>query len=122
MFCQRPAEVYNRALPGHWEGDLIIGLKSSAIGTLVERITRFTLLTHLPPMPDHGSGVRAKDGLALAGHGAEAFRDAIATKITTLSEQLRKSLTWDQDAELALHAQLRIDTGLTIYFCDPHSP
>lgn len=82
MIGQRPAEVYNRALPEHWEGYLIIGLKSSAIGTLLERTTRFTLLTHLP---DHGPGVLAKDGLALASHGAEAVRDAIATKITTLS-------------------------------------
>jgi len=122
MISQRPAEVADRAVPGHWEGDLIIGLNSSAIGTLVERTTRFTLLLHLPPMPDHGSGPRTKNGPALAGHGAEAVRDAIATKIAMLPEQLRRSLTWDQGAELAQHAQLRIDTGLAIYFCDPHSP
>ncbi|MGM0983950.1 MAG: IS30 family transposase [Pseudomonadota bacterium] len=122
MISQRPAEVADRAVPGHWEGDLIIGLNSSAIGTLVERTTRFTLLLHLPPMPDHGSGARTKNGPALAGHGAEAVRDAIATKIAMLPEQLRRSLTWDQGAELAQHAQLRIDTGVAIYFCDPHSP
>jgi len=122
MISQRPAEVADRAVPGHWEGDLIIGLNSSAIGTLVERSTRFTLLLHLPPMPNHGSGARTKNGPALAGHGAEAVRDAIATKIAMLPEQLRRSLTWDQGAELAQHAQLRIDTGLAIYFCDPHSP
>lgn len=122
MISERPAEVADRAVPGHWEGDLIIGLNRSAIGTLVERSTRFTMLLHLPPMAGHGSGVRAKNGPALAGHGAEAVRDAIATKIATLPEQLGKSLTWDQGAEMAQHAQLRIDTGLDIYFCDPRSP
>lgn len=122
MISQRPAEVADRAVPGHWEGDLIIGLNSSAIGTLVERTTRFTMLLHLPAMPGHSSGARIKNGPALAGHGAEAVRDAIAAKIATLPEQLRKSLTWDQGAELAQHAQLRIDTGVAIYFCDPRSP
>ena len=122
MISERPAEVADRAVPGHWEGDLIIGLNRSAIGTLVERSTRFTMLLHLPPMAGHGLGVRAKNGPALAGHGAEAVRDAIATKIATLPEQLNKSLTWDQGAEMAQHAQLRIDTGLDIYFCDPRSP
>ena len=122
MISQRPAEVVDRAIPGHWEGDLIIGLNSSAIGTLVERTTRFTMLLHLPPMADHAPGARVKNGPALAGHGAEAVRDAIATKIATLPEQLSKSLTWDQGAEMAQHAQLRIETGLAIYFCDPRSP
>jgi IS30 family transposase len=122
MISERPAEAADRAVPGHWEGDLILGLGSSAIGTLVERTTRFTMLLHLPPMPGHGSGPRAKNGLALAGHGAEAVRDAIARTITTLPEQLRRSLTWDQGAEMAKHADLRIETGLSVYFCDPHSP
>lgn len=122
MISERPAEVEDRAVPGHWEGDLIIGLNRSAIGTLVERSTRFTMLLHLPQMAGHGSGVRVKNGPALAGHGAEAVRDAIATKIATLPEQLGKSLTWDQGAEMAQHTQLRIDTGLDIYFCDPRSP
>jgi IS30 family transposase len=122
MISQRPAEAEDRAVPGHWEGDLIIGLDSSAIGTLVERTTRFTMLLHLPRMDGHGQGPRVKNGPALAGHGAEAVRDAIATTIATLPEYLRRSLTWDQGAELAQHAQLRIDTGLAIYFCDPHSP
>ena len=121
LIRERPAEADDRAIPGHWEGDLILGLDSSAIGTLVERTTRFTMLLHLPRMPEHG-GVRIKNGPALAGHGAEAVRDAIAATITTLPEQLRRSLTWDQGAELAQHAQLRIDTGLQVYFCDPHSP
>jgi IS30 family transposase len=101
---------------------LILGLGSSAIGTLVERTTRFTMLLHLPPMVGHGAQARKKNGPALAGHGAEAVRDAIARMITTLPEQLRRSLTWDQGAEMAQHAQLQIDTGLQVYFCDPHSP
>jgi IS30 family transposase len=121
MISERPAEAADRAVPGHWEGDLIVGLGSSAIGTLVERTTRFTMLLHLPPMEGHG-GPRAKNGPALAGHGAEAVRDAIASTITTLPGQLRRSLTWDQGAEMAQHAQLRTGTGLEIYFCDPHSP
>src|SRR5216683_1036890 len=92
MISQRPAVAADRAVPGHWEGDLIVGLNSSAIGTLVERTTRFTMLLHLPPMEGHG-GPRAKNGPALAGHGAEAVRDAIAASITTLPGQLRRSLT-----------------------------
>ncbi|WP_264662229.1 IS30 family transposase [Azospirillum canadense] len=122
MISQRPTEVADRAVPGHWEGDLIIGLGGSAIGTLVERTTRFTMLLHLPPMPGHASGPRVKNGPALAGHGAEAVRDAIARTIATLPAQLRRSLTWDQGAEMAQHAHIRIDTGLCVYFCDPRSP
>jgi len=122
MISERPAEVEDRAVPGHWEGDLIIGLKSSAIGTLVERTTRFTLLLHLPPMPGHGTGARQKNGPALAGHGAEAVRDAIAKSIQYLPEHLRKSLTWDQGAEMAQHEKLKSETGIDIYFCDPQSP
>ncbi len=122
MISERPAEVADRAVPGHWEGDLILGLDSSAIGTLVERTTRFTMLLHLPRMPGHGDGERVKNGPALAGHGAEAVRGAITRTITTLPEPLRRSLTWDQGAELSQHAQLRIDTGVQVYFCDPHSP
>ncbi len=121
MISQRPAEVVDRAVPGHWEGDLILGLRSSAIGTLVERSSRFVMLLHLPPM-DGRDSPRIKNGPALTGHGAEAVRDAIADAITMLPEQLRRSLTWDQGAEMAQHAQLRIDTGLEVYFCDPQSP
>jgi IS30 family transposase len=122
LISQRPAEVADRAVPGHWEGDLILGLGSSAIGTLVERSTRFTMLLHLPRMTGHGDQARVHNGPALAGHGAQAVRDAIAASILTLPEQLRRSLTWDQGAEMAQHAQLRIDTGLQVFFCDPHSP
>jgi IS30 family transposase len=122
MISERPAETADRAVPGHWEGDLIICLNRSAVGTLVERTTRFTMLLHLPPMEGHGTGVRVKNGPPLAGHGAEAVRNAIAAKIVLLPERLRRSLTWDQGAEMAQHVQLRIDTGLEIYFCDPQSP
>jgi IS30 family transposase len=122
QISQRPAEATDRAVPGHWEGDLILGLDSSAIGTLVERTTRFTLLLHLPRMAGHSPGARMKNGPALAGHGAEAVRDAIARTIATLPTQLRRSLTWDQGAEMTQHARLRVDTGVAVYFCDPHSP
>jgi IS30 family transposase len=122
MISERPADADDRAVPGHWEGDLILGLESSAIGTLVERSTRFTMLLHLPRMQGHGRQPRKKNGPALTGHGAEAVRDAIAASIATLPEQLRRSLAWDQGAEMAQHAQLRIDTGLRVYFCDPQSP
>ncbi|MFE4888582.1 IS30 family transposase, partial [Streptomyces sp. NPDC056701] len=122
MISQRPAEAEDRAVPGHWEGDLIIGTGKSAIGTLVERTTRFTMLLHLPRMEGFDTEPRVKNGPALAGLGAEAVRDAIASTITTLPEQLRRSLTWDRGKELAQHARLRVDTGLEIYFADPHSP
>jgi IS30 family transposase len=122
MISERPAEAEDRAVPGHWEGDLIIGTGRSAIGTLVERTTRFTMLLHLPRMDGYGVEPRVKNGPALAGRGAEAVKDAITGTITTLPEQLRRSLTWDRGKELAQHAQLSVDTGLQVYFADPHSP
>src|SRR4051812_42840470 len=122
MINQRPAEVEDRAVPGHWQGDLIIGADRSAIGTLVERATRFTMLLHLPRMAGYGIEPRVKNGPALAGYGGEAMRKAITARIGTLPDQLRRSLTWDRGKELAQHAQLRIDTGLAVYFADPHSP
>ncbi|NOK33070.1 IS30 family transposase [Corallococcus exercitus] len=118
---RRPSEVTDRKVPGHWEGDLILGLGSSAIGTLVERTTRFTLLLHLPRMDNHGQP-RVKNGPALAGHGADAVRSAISSSLTPLPKQMRRTLTWDQGAEMAQHARLRADMGLSIYFCDPRSP
>ncbi len=106
MISQRPAEVDDRAVPGHWEGDLILGTgNKSAVGTLVERSTRFTMLLHLP-----------------GRHDAESVRDQIATTIITLPAHLRRTLTWDQGIEMAQYEQLRIATDLAIYFCDPHSP
>jgi len=122
MISERPPEIEDRAVPGHWEGDLILGLGSSAIGTLVERTTRFTMLLHLPRMEGYRPGENVKNGPPLAGHGAEAVRVAIAQSMAKLPDTLRRSLTWDQGAEMAQHARLHLDTGLQIYFCDPQSP
>jgi IS30 family transposase len=122
MISARPAEVEDRAVPGHWEGDLIIGLNRSAIGTVVERTTRFTMLLHLPRGEGYGVVPRTKNGPALAGYGAVALRDAIASTMTTLPVQLRLSLTWDRGKEMAQHVQLKVETGLAVYFCDPNSP
>jgi IS30 family transposase len=104
---QRPPEVADRAVPGHWEGDLIIGstASNSAIGTLVERMTRYVMLLHLP-----------------AGHGADAVQEAMVAAMAGLPETLRKTLTWDQGREMTNHAKIAEATGLDIYFCDPHSP
>jgi IS30 family transposase len=121
LISQRPAEANDRAVPGHWEGDLILGLESSAIGTLVERTTRFTMLLHLPRMHGH-SGPRVHNGPALAGHSADQLLLALTEVMATVPQQVRLTLTWDQGAEMAQHAQLRIDTGLQVFFCDPHSP
>lgn len=118
LIDQRPKEADSRDTPGHWEGDLIIGLESSAIGTLVERSTRFTVLLHLPRMAEHGTA-REKNGPALAGHGAEAVKMAITDAMPSM---MRKSLTWDQGAEMAQHVQIKADTGMHIYFCEPRSP
>jgi transposase, IS30 family len=106
MISERPAEVADRAVPGHWEGDLIVGKNGkSAIGTLVERSTRYVMLLHLP----HGKN-------------AEQVRDAMTATIQMLPASLRRTLTWDQGSEMAQHAQFKIDTGVDVYFCDPHSP
>jgi IS30 family transposase len=122
MISERPAEADDRGVPGHWEGDLILGLGSSAMGTLVERTTRYTMLLHLPRMEGHGEGPSIKNGPALAWHGAEAVRDAITRTIVTLPKELRRSLTWYQGGEMAQHARLQVDAGVRIYFCDPRSP
>jgi transposase, IS30 family len=105
MISERPAEVADRAVPGHWEGDLIFGKKMTAIGTLVERHSRYVLLLKLPN-----------------GHGAESVRKAMTKRILTLPAQLRRSITWDQGKEMAEHVQFTVDTGVQIYFCDPKSP
>ena len=122
MISERPAEAEDRAVPGHWEGDLIIGLERSAIGTLVERTTRFTMLVHLPRGDGYGVIPRTKNGPALAGYGAVTMKNALASTITTLPEQLRRSLTWDRGKELSQHAQFKVETGVPVFFADPHSP
>jgi IS30 family transposase len=122
VISQRPAEVEDRAVPGHWEGDLIIGLNRSAIGTLVERGSRCTILVHLPRMRGYGQVLRVKNGPALGGYGAVAMNSALAASMTKLPEQMRRTLTWDRGKELAQHAQLTLDTGIRVYFADPHAP
>jgi len=118
---KRPARVDKREEAGHWEGDLIIGLESSAIGTLVERKTRYTMLMHLPRQAGFGTEP-SKNGPALAGRGAQAVRQAIAAALTPLPNRLRRSLTWDQGSEMAQHRQLRKETGIRTFFCEPRSP
>jgi IS30 family transposase len=108
LISERPAEVEDRAVPGHWEGDLIIGLQRSAIGTVVERTSRFTLLVHLPREDGYGTIPRTKNGPALAGYGAVSMNKALAASLGTLPEQLRQSLTWDRGKEMSAHAQFTV--------------
>jgi IS30 family transposase len=122
MISERPAETCDRAVPGHWEGDLLIGLERSAIGTLVERTTRFTMLVHLPREVGYGTIPRTKNGPPLAGYGAVTMKNALASTITTLPAQLRRSLTWDRGKELSQHAAFTVATGVAVYFADPQSP
>ena len=122
MISERPAEADDRAIPGHWEGDLLIGLERSAIGTLVERTTRFTMLVHLPREEGYRHKHTPKNGPALAGYGAITIKNALAATMTTLPEQLRRSLTWDRGKELSAHAAFKVETGIPVYFADPQSP
>ena len=122
LISQRPAEAEDRAVPGHWEGDLIIGLERSAIGTLVDRTTRFTMLVHLPREEGYRHKQTVKNGPALAGYGAITMKNALAATMTTLPEQMRRSLTWDRGKELSAHAAFKVETGIPVFFADPHSP
>ena len=122
MISSRPAEAEDRAVPGHWEGDLIIGLNRSAIGTLVERSSRFTMLVHLPREKGYGLTPRTKNGPALAGYGAVTMANALKRTVTTLPGQLWQSLTWDRGKELSDHARFTIESGVDVFFADPHSP
>jgi IS30 family transposase len=122
LLSQRPAEADDRAVAGHWEGDLIIGLQRSAIGTVVERTTRFTMLVHLPRQDGYGIIPRTKNGPALAGYGAVTMKNALAATMAPIPPELRRSLTWDRGKELSAHAQLKTETGMPVYFADPHSP
>src|SRR5690606_35129706 len=122
VLSQRPAEAEDRAVPGHWEGDLIIGTGRSAIGTLIERSSRSTLLVHLPRLEGWGEQTAVKNGPALGGYGAVAMNVALSASLPTLPEPLRKPLTWDRGKELSGHAQFTVDTGTKVFFADPHSP
>jgi len=122
VISERPAEAADRAVPGHWEGDLIIGTGRSAIGTLVERSSRSTILVHLPRIKGWGEKPPVKNGPSLGGYGAAAMNTALTTSMTKLPGQLRKTLTWDRGKELSGHAQFALDTGTRVYFADPHSP
>jgi hypothetical protein len=119
VISQRPAEADDRAVPGHWEGDLIIGTGRSAIGAVVERASRSTLLVHLPRLDGWGETPPTKNGPALGGYGAIAMNAALTASMTQLPEQLRKTLTWDRGKELSAHAQFALDTGTKVYFADP---
>jgi len=122
VISERPAEAEDRAVPGHWEGDLIIGTGRSAIGTLVEHSSRSTILVHLPRLEGWGERPPVKNGPSLGGYGAVAMNAALTTSMTTLPEQLRKTLTWDRGKELSGHARFALKTGTRVFFADPHSP
>ena len=122
MISSRPAEVEDRAVPGHWEGDLIIGLNRSAIGTLVERSSRFTMLVHLPRENGYGVTPRTKNGPPLAGYGAKTMANALKMTVAGLPAHLKRSLTWDRGKELSDHARFTVESGVQVFFADPHSP
>lgn len=122
VLSERPAEAADRAVPGHWEGDLIIGTGRSAIGTLVERSSRSTLLVHLPRLEGWGEKPTVKNGPSLGGYGAVAMNAALTVSMAKLPGQLRKTLTWDRGKELSAHAQFALESGTKVFFADPHSP
>ncbi len=122
LISERPAEAEDRAVPGHWEGDLLIGLERSAIGTVVDRTTRFTMLVHLPREEGYRHKETPKNGPALAGYGAITMKDALANTMSTLPAKLARSLTWDRGKEMSAHAKFSVETGIPVFFADPQSP
>ena len=122
VLSQRPAEADDRAVPGHWEGDLIIGTGRSAIGTLVERSSRSTVLVHLPRLEGYGEAEPVNNGPALGGYGAVAMNAGLTAALAQLPQQLRQTLTWDRGKELSAHARFALETGTKVFFADPHSP
>lgn len=122
LISQRPAEAEDRAVPGHWEGDLLIGLERSAIGTVVDRTTKYTLLVHLPREEGYRHKETPKNGPALAGYGATTMKNALVNTMSTLPANLARSLTWDRGKEMSAHAQFKVETGIPVYFADPQSP
>ncbi len=122
LISERPAEVEDRAVPGHWEGDLLIGLERSAIGTVVERTTRFTMLVHLPREEGYRHKHTIKNGPALAGYGAITMKNALAETMSRPARAAARSLTWDRGKEMSAHAQFRVETGIPVFFADPQSP
>lgn len=122
MINERPDEADDRMVPGHLEGDLIIGLNRSAIGTIVDRTTRFTLLVHLPREDGYGLIPRTKNGPALAGYGAITMKNALSKAMASLPTYLVRSLTWDRGKELSAHGEFTAETGIRVYFADPRSP
>ena len=122
MISERPAEAADRTVPGHWEGDLLIGLERSAIGTLVERTTRYTMLIHLPREEGYGVVARTDNGPPLAGYGAATMSSALAAAMASVPGRLRRSVTWDRGKELSAHAQFTAETCVPVYFADPPQP
>lgn len=122
LISERPCEAEDRAIPGHWEGDLLIGLERSAIGTVVDRTTRFTMLVHLPREEGYRHKQTPKNGPALAGYGAITMKNALANTMKTLPTQLARSLTWDRGKEMSAHAKFTVETGIPVFFADPQSP
>ena len=122
LIAKRPASARDRKESGHWEGDMIIGLERSAIGTVVERTTRFTLLVHLPREAGYRHKQTPRNGPALAGYGAITMKNALTTTMSTLPRQMARSLTWDRGKEMSAHALFTAETGIPVFFADPRSP
>jgi IS30 family transposase len=122
MISNGPPEIEDRAVPGHWEGDLIIGLGRSAIGTLVERASRCTMLVHLPREAGYGQIPRTKNGPPLGGYGSVTMANALKKAVIKQPTHPWQSLTWDRGTELSDHARFTVESGVQLFFADPHSP